>query len=431
MPTLANIDGRTLVPNASQGLDALAKAFQSSQEQRAKQEQAQAKQVALDEALGAIFGGGRAAGSGVQTFPLESAPLEDAPAVTQRVAFAPSRQQTAALARLAALDPNASKEIRAILDRGNKQEVAAARAEVESNVRMASVIEKQPTYQKKRAAIESIGRRLAAEGKPLDRVLHLMNLSEPDLDLDLQRMKVMGTDLKTLTEPREVKAPTTREVKRGDEIVTEQFNPTTGAFEEIGRSARFNPNAGVKVVLPGASSEVAARPLTAEERATLNLTEEEADGLIVNAKGEIKALDSTTSTTEIDRANARREAAAKQGSDLIDGYVAEFEKSKPVGGIIPPGGRREALSQRRQGVVAWVAKNVLGTPGAEPSPALYDRAEEMVPDFSGAFDRANFTGKIKALRDLAKAGREGEDQPSGDTPKKRIRYDAQGNRIDD
>lgn len=45
----------------------------------------------------------------------------------------------------------------------------------------------------------------------------------------------------------ELKAPQTREIKRGDQIITEQFNPQTGQYEQIAESARFNPKAGTDV----------------------------------------------------------------------------------------------------------------------------------------------------------------------------------------
>jgi len=52
-------------------------------------------------------------------------------------------------------------------------------------------------------------------------------------------------------EDRTVEAPKTREVKRGDEIVTEQFDEEEGTWSEIGRAPRFKPEAereeGIKV----------------------------------------------------------------------------------------------------------------------------------------------------------------------------------------
>ena len=43
--------------------------------------------------------------------------------------------------------------------------------------------------------------------------------------------------------PEPMGAPTTRTVNRGGETVTEQWNPQTQQFEEIGRAPRWNPNA--------------------------------------------------------------------------------------------------------------------------------------------------------------------------------------------
>jgi hypothetical protein len=45
-------------------------------------------------------------------------------------------------------------------------------------------------------------------------------------------------------EPRDRKAPTTRTIRQGGDEVTQEFDPATGEFREIGRGPKFKPGTG-------------------------------------------------------------------------------------------------------------------------------------------------------------------------------------------
>lgn len=53
---------------------------------------------------------------------------------------------------------------------------------------------------------------------------------------------------------RDIKAPQTRELKIGDEIVTQQFNQSTGQWEEVARAPRTQPKTEVNVNTGGESA---------------------------------------------------------------------------------------------------------------------------------------------------------------------------------
>lgn len=216
MPTLRNLNGASLVPDVSGGMSVLLKAF-GTPETRAAADAERQRQQGIQEALAMLLGGGEAAGACDDAPRIEerfgAAPMPEtasqAPSQPAGGAVAPrrpagfSRRQTAALARLATLDPKVAQEVRATLEYGNEQQVAAMRAETERGTRLASHIARQPTFQAKRAALNEAAAAAAKRGEPLDRYLELMNMPEQQLDLAIQRMQVMGTDLKTLTTPQE------------------------------------------------------------------------------------------------------------------------------------------------------------------------------------------------------------------------------------
>ena len=92
--------------------------------------------------------------------------------------------------------------------------------------------------------------------------------------------------------------PKTREVKRGGEIVTEQWNPQTRQFEEIGRSPRTSPSTTVNVnnQLPG---EKNTPKVTSDLQTTISQSQDQLalleplvdqfDEGFLNLKGDIKA----------------------------------------------------------------------------------------------------------------------------------------------
>ncbi len=105
--------------------------------------------------------------------------------------------------------------------------------------------------------------------------------------------------------------------------------------------------------------------------------------------------------TETAKAEVKAEEARKAFEPLAQEYQKAFREYHEQGdpGLIS--GERDRANRARNALVAWVAKNVLGTPGAEPSPRLYEDAEKLVPDFAGAIDSARFPAAMAQLRAIA------------------------------
>lgn len=95
------------------------------------------------------------------------------------------------------------------------------------------------------------------------------------------------------------------------------------------------------------------------------------------------------------RSTAEQEEAMRGGVGLIQNYMrsAGDYQSQPN----PLSITRDDAKQARKALVTWVASNVLGEPGREPTPDLYTQAEDMVPDFAGWWDAPRFSERMAAL----------------------------------
>lgn len=114
---------------------------------------------------------------------------------------------------------------------------------------------------------------------------------------------------------------------------------------------------------------------------------------------------------------AKNEEASGKGGDLLGNYLKAADRYQS--GILPYGSANSQAIIARDNLVTFYAKNVLGTSGAEPSPALYARAEEIVPDFGGPIDAALFDSRMAEIKRgidsaLGKEGGGKKDQGMGD-----------------
>lgn len=92
----------------------------------------------------------------------------------------------------------------------------------------------------------------------------------------------------------------------------------------------------------------------------------------------------------------------KIGTSLIDDYAKAASEAQGPLGVASPGKVSTAKAESaRDALVAWWAKNVLGTPGAEPNTDVYRRAEEAIPDFSGPLDAYRLPGLLQSLKKTA------------------------------
>lgn len=112
---------------------------------------------------------------------------------------APSaEEQEAALVRIAALNPQMANAIRGSLERGDKLELEATARETRKGVEQALLIKNQQSFQGKRAALTQLAQQASANGENIDRFVELTNMSEEQLDLELDKMLLQGADIEAL-----------------------------------------------------------------------------------------------------------------------------------------------------------------------------------------------------------------------------------------
>lgn len=234
MPTLANIQGRSLVPDLSQALGTALGAFGTKRERDAEQRAideaeaakaaAAAKQAAIGEAIEDII------------------PEEGADPAAQRSA------KGAALIRLGVLNPAVAKATRDTIAAGNEEAKAALRQEAVTGARNAAFVSAQSDFAAKQKAITRLAQNAVAQGKPLDRFIELQNLSEDELDLELQRVQLAAQDIQTILKPKEV-AETFSPIFDAAGNIIAQKSSTTG-------KAITDPRAPGAASKPGMASAV-------------------------------------------------------------------------------------------------------------------------------------------------------------------------------
>jgi len=220
MATLRKIDGRSLVGDVGPGLAVLRQAFgtpQSREAQRGAKEQAEDRSRVEQEALG-VLGGGQQPGLGelgaVGASQPGQSPLPDQ-------ASTPDDRRTReqqALIRLGVVNPQAAQAVLAARESGDDQAQEALRRAAETGLRQAAFIKKQPDFAAKQRALTSLANESATRGEPLDRIIQLQNMDEPQLDLELQRMEIAGKDIQDVLRPV---------------AGTEQFEPVLNEAGEI------------------------------------------------------------------------------------------------------------------------------------------------------------------------------------------------------
>jgi len=250
MPHLSGIDGRTLsnVPDVTGSISSLVDTFKQFGQLKSQQLQQQKIQQQID--------------------------------IISREG-APKTEKEAALLRLGAISPQVAAATRAVLDRGDRQELLAAQQAIEKGVREATIIKRAGGHKERLVALKNIAAQKQSAGQDISRIVELSNLSPSQLELELDKMLVQGADMKALVatglaEPEErfeavldaqgrvvgqkssktgqvvsdprtrldpfraSKLPTRQRIE-GEETIFEELDPSTGRFVELSRGPRFQP----------------------------------------------------------------------------------------------------------------------------------------------------------------------------------------------
>lgn len=172
MPTLANIDGASLVPNLQADLSGLAGFLLSERDKRRKAgAEREATKQRTDE-LGAILGTGA------------SKDLQGA--------LAQPSQDSDALSVLGQVNPQVAQIMTGVIERGSPQEIREVRDEATRNMKLAGEIQGADSFAAKQAMLADETARIASQGGNTTRIVGLSNLDEDHLDLEMQKMGIVG-----------------------------------------------------------------------------------------------------------------------------------------------------------------------------------------------------------------------------------------------
>lgn len=186
MPSLRNIDGRTLAGDTT-GLSNLLLNIFGTKQSREKDRLAKEQQEAVQRDIGILS-------EGPENIP---GVIDESGAIDPD---AYRKKAKAAMIRLSAVNPQIANSIRQTLERGDKIEKEQVKAEVDKGVRLATMIRKQPDYVSKQRTITQLAQEAAANGQDVSRFVDLANKSEEQLDLEIDKMLVQGADIKTLVD---------------------------------------------------------------------------------------------------------------------------------------------------------------------------------------------------------------------------------------
>lgn len=128
------------------------------------------------------------------------------------------KRETSLLRLVELAGPEVANTIRSVLESDDAEQLEVLRAETEKGSRQAAFVARQPTFAAKQNAISELAREAIAAGSPPDKFIELLDLSEPELDLRLQKMKIMGQDLKTVLETPEGPTPLTAIAKAREDL---------------------------------------------------------------------------------------------------------------------------------------------------------------------------------------------------------------------
>lgn len=228
MPTLASIDGRSLVADAEPVLGRLFQAFGTPESRERNRITTELGQLQLESAR---------LQNRVQAETLE---------LTQDLFGDPQGEpgtrsvNQERIARITALNPELGRAISQVVIAGDKNAREAIALEAERGGKNAAFVMAQPDFVGKQRAIRELASEAAARGEPLDRFIELSNLTEDELDLELQRMQIASQDIDDLFASASTTAPA--DFTKGSSVVLEKgdgsnvlatpvFNKRTGSVE--------------------------------------------------------------------------------------------------------------------------------------------------------------------------------------------------------
>src|SRR5690554_87641 len=338
MATLESVHGASLVPDFSSGLNVLSQAFGGMMDRKRADEAAAAQQAQIAQ----IMGGGAPAGQGGMSG-----------ATPGFNGGAQMGQEQ--LLRIAQINPEMAKTMQGVLERGDRLEMEQVKTETDRGVREATLISNAKTPAERMNVINNLAATAANEGRSIDRYIEIANMPSDQQELELQRMQVMGADLQSLLAPPE--PPKTREIKVGDQVVTQQFNPQTGEFENIAQGDRFQS----KLLSPEEFAQ--QEQLRAAGRSSVDVK--------VNSGSEVGTIPPGYELFTDPQTGARSMRPIEGGPAALE--IEEAETAR---------GRQETLTARQLNPTIddiETARQLINNPGFLPTTGMFANIVKMVP----------------------------------------------------
>lgn len=247
MPTLANFQGSSIVPDLTNLDNLLLQTFgtaQSREKERLATEKAAtleeerlAKQAGIQEQIGILSQQAPGVDPGFASTAEGDAAQVARAAEQARLTKQHQQRQQQAFIRLSGLDPQIAGAVKDALQRGDKIELAQINKQTDEGIRIASQVLKEKNPAKQKQLLLQIAKVKAAQGEDPRRTVDLLNMPSEKLQVALRKMEVAGKDIKTLVTPQE---QFTTEIRDG---VPVQISSTTG--KEIVSPRAVKPVAAV------------------------------------------------------------------------------------------------------------------------------------------------------------------------------------------
>lgn len=239
--------------------------------------------------------------------------------------------------------------------------------------------------------------------------LHEQGIAERAQSLDEKRFENESNQPPTYSEPfiTDVNGKPTlvQKAANGKVVPVGGGGPTVNLLQNYEQEVLGDDSVNWGRLLPDGSIERASPGMTrrdAENAGYLPLS-------TADKKREEPSAEQRAAESKRGQRQAENEAALEKGRNIFQAYMSAAKEYQDGG--LPFGTLDKQAEISRKNLVSWYAKNILGTPGAEPSPALYEQAENIIPKFSGPINSTRFPAAMEEIQNAINAALDKDYKP--------------------
>ncbi len=268
--------------------------------------------------------------------------------------------------RLSIVAPQVAQSLMQVQQFQDARAAEAVRQQAAEGFKNATFIKNQGTHGEKLRAILSVSRNLASQGKPLDRMIELSQMSPDQLNLELERMTIAAKSVDALTKG------------------------VTGNFSK----------AAPLVVRKAGGQTVVATPITNNDTGETFISESPIEGEILSRQGESpeQQMARTVETAE-QRAQATRQATAQEDrlqEDISNAITAAdsmpvIRRALQLMNSVETGGFARAQ---------LTAKRLFGVESADEGELAFNLGKNVLSQLRSTFGPAFTEAEGQRLQDL-------------------------------